>query len=139
MNSKCPRHKRMNRVGRLQAAKYWMSKYEGKSIVRGYSKHFGVNRICAVLELRMLGYEISEDYLEKLKAEELQQQRLAQKRRREKELNLYDSMHQYSDDTFFFISGYTSNGAPYGLTYGELGYESYDFNGQINSEELPFY
>ena len=45
MKSKCPRHKRMNRAERLQAAKHWLPKYEGKSIVRGYSKHFGVTKI----------------------------------------------------------------------------------------------
>ena len=139
MKSKCPRHKRMNRIGRLQAAKHWLPKYEGKNILRGYSKHFGVTKICAVIELRMLGYEISEEYLEKLKADELQKQRLAEKRKQEKEYNLYDSIQQYSDDRFFFIAGYTSNGAPYGLTYDELGRELDDFNNQIYSEELPFH
>ena len=128
----------MNRAGRLQAAKHWLPKYEGKSIVRGYSKHFGVPKICAVIELRMLGYEISEDYLEKLKADELQKPRLAKKRKREKELNLCDSMDQYSDDTFFVISGYASNGTLYSLAYDELSHESDDFNGEIDSEELPF-
>jgi hypothetical protein len=117
MKAKCPRHKRMNRAGRLQAAKYWLPKFEGKSIVSGYSKHFGVTKICAVIELRMLGYEISEEYLEKLIADELQKQSLAEKRKREKEQNFYNSMHPYSDDTFFFISGYTTNGAPYDLTW----------------------
>lgn len=137
MKAKCPRHKRMNRAGRLQAAKYWLTKYEGKSIVRGYSKHFGVTKICAVIELRMLGHEISEKYLEKLKADELQKQRLAEKRKREKELNLSNSMHQYSDDTFYFISGHTSNDILYGLKYDELEHKTNYFNG-IDSEELPF-
>lgn len=117
MKAKCPRHKRMNRAGRLQAAKYWLPKYEGKSIVRGYSKHFGVTKICAVVELRMLGYEISEEYLEKLKADELQKQRLAEERKREKELNLCISMYPYFDDTFFITPGY-------GLLYDDLGHES---------------
>ncbi len=46
----CQRHKRLKREGRLQAAKYWLPKYNGKNIVKGYSKHFGVNIICAVDE-----------------------------------------------------------------------------------------
>lgn len=30
------------------------------------------------------------------------------------------------DDTFFFIAGYTSGGAPYGVTWEEMGMESWD-------------
>ena len=30
------------------------------------------------------------------------------------------------DDTFFFIAGYTSGGAPYGDTWEEMGMESWD-------------
>lgn len=138
MKAKCPRQKRMNRVGRLQAAKCWLPKYDGKSIVRGYSKHFGVTKICAVIELRMLGYEISDEYLDKLKADELQKLRLAEKRKREKELYLSNSMYQYSDDTFYFISDFDSNGVPYCLAYDDLGYESNDFIGEVDSEDLPF-
>jgi hypothetical protein len=138
MKPLCPRHKRLKREGRLQAAKHWLPKYEGKSIVKGYKQAFGVNKICAVLELRMLGYEISGDYLENLKADELLRQKLKEKRMREKGLNLHDSMYQYSDETFYFIAGYTSNGVPYGLTWDELEQESEDLYEQIDSEELPF-
>jgi hypothetical protein len=138
MKTLCPRHKRLKREGRLQAAKHWLPNYEGKSIIKGYSKHFGVNKICAALELRILGYDISEDYLEKLKADELLRQKQKEKRKREKELNLQDDMYQYSDDTFYFIAGYTSNGVPYGLTWDELEHESEDLYEQRDSEELPF-
>ncbi|KJS18768.1 MAG: hypothetical protein VR72_21385 [Clostridiaceae bacterium BRH_c20a] len=138
MKPLCPRHKRLKREGRLQAAKHWLPKYEGKSIVKGYSKHFGVNKICAVLELRMLEYEIPEDYLEKLKADELLQWKLKEKRKREKELNQRDDMFQYSDETFYFIDGNASNGAQYGLTWNELECESEYLYEQIDSEELPF-
>lgn len=30
------------------------------------------------------------------------------------------------DDTFFFIAGYTSGGAPYGLTWEEMGLEPWE-------------
>jgi len=101
MKPLCPRHKRLKREGRLQVAKHWLPKYEGKSIVKGYSKHFGVSKICAVLELRMLGYEISEDYLEKLKEKELLGQKLKDKRKREKKFNRRDDMYKYSDELPF--------------------------------------
>lgn len=38
-------------------------------------------------------------------------------------------MLKWSDDQFFFIAGYTSGGAPYGVTREEMGlypYEEYD-------------
>ena len=69
MKPLCPRHKRLKREGRLQAAKHWLPEYDGKNIVKGYSKHFGVNKLCAALELQMLGYKISPDYLEQFKVE----------------------------------------------------------------------
>lgn len=30
------------------------------------------------------------------------------------------------DDTFFFIAGYTSGGAPYGVTWEEMGLEPWE-------------
>ena len=46
--------KRTKREQRLQAARPWLAKYEGKHIVKGYRKHFGVDIICAITELQML-------------------------------------------------------------------------------------
>ena len=39
-----------------------------------------------------------------------------------------------SDDTFAFIIGYTSGGAPYGVTWEEMGIEEEE----LTDEELPF-
>ena len=50
-----PRHKRLTRQRRLQAAKTWLRSYPGKNIARGYRKHFGVDSLCAIRELRLLG------------------------------------------------------------------------------------
>lgn len=30
------------------------------------------------------------------------------------------------DDTFYYIAGYTSGGAPYGVTWEEMGLEPYE-------------
>ena len=57
-----PRHKRLNRRGRLQAAKAWLRSYPGKNIARGYRKHFGVDSLCAIRELRLLGVAIDPAY-----------------------------------------------------------------------------
>lgn len=115
-----PRHKRLNRQGRLQAAKHWLPKYDGKNIVKGYAKHFGVNLLCAVLELQMLGYEISPTYIDQLKAYEIQRQKLAEQKRLMKELQEQQDMYPDSDETFYYIAGYTSNGVPYGITWDEI-------------------
>lgn len=138
MKSLCPRHKRLKREGRLQAAKHWLPKYDGTNIIKGYSKHFGISKVCSALELRMLGYEISEDYLEQLKADEVRRQKLKEQKKREKELERQDDFFEHSDETFYFIAGYTSNGVPYGLTWDESQREFEEFSEQIDSEELPF-
>ena len=138
MKPLCPRHKRLKREGRLQAAKYWLPKYDGKNIVKGYSKHFGVNIICAVLELRMLGHDISEYYLEQLKDREIQQQQSKERKKRMKEQRHQDDVLEYSDETFYFIAGYTSNDVSYGLTWEEMEHDNEALNGHSYSEELPF-
>src|SRR5699024_9427560 len=69
--SKAPRHKRLKRPQRLQAAVHWIPKYEGKNLVRGYGKHFGVDKLCAVTKLEMLGYSYSKLYKQKLRDDEM--------------------------------------------------------------------
>lgn len=57
-----PRRKRMRRPVRLQAAVKWRAGYGGKNIVRGYARWFGVDLVCAIVELRMLGVAIDTEY-----------------------------------------------------------------------------
>lgn len=38
-----PRVKRMTRQGRLDVGRAWLTKYEGKHVLRSYCKHFAVN------------------------------------------------------------------------------------------------
>ena len=117
--SSTPRHKRMNRASRLQAAPYWIPKYNGSNLVRGYSKHFGVDHLCAVYELEQLGYKISDDYKQQLKQNQLQKQREAEQRKAKKEREMEESLLE-SDENFAFIAGYTTGGIPYGLKWDEL-------------------
>jgi hypothetical protein len=57
-----PRRKRMRRPARLMAAVKWRAGYGGKNIVRGYARWFGVDLICAITELRMLGVAVDPEY-----------------------------------------------------------------------------
>jgi hypothetical protein len=114
-----PRHKRMNQQSRLQAAKHWIPKYEGKNIVRGYWRHFGVSPVGAALELRMLGMEVSDEYIAKLRADEEARRKANERRKQLKKEREQMDMYPDSDETFCFIAGYTSNGVPFGITWEE--------------------
>jgi hypothetical protein len=47
---------------RIQSGKVWINDYQGKNPVQGYSKKYGVDLLCAIKELRIIGIEISEKY-----------------------------------------------------------------------------
>lgn len=68
--SNTPRRKRMKKKGRLQSAKDWIKEYEGKNLVKGYSKWYGIAKLDAVNELKTLGVHIDEEYIKKLKINE---------------------------------------------------------------------
>ncbi|WP_138418198.1 hypothetical protein [Aquibacillus sediminis] len=80
-NSNTPWHKRMDRSRRLQAAPHWIPKYNGKNLVKGNSKHFAVNHLCAVYELEQFGYQISDTYKQNLKQDQLDKQRATERRK----------------------------------------------------------
>lgn len=135
MKKKAPKKKRLKRPERLKSAKYWVKTYSGKRIVYGYAKHFGVDKICAVKELRMIGIEISEQYEKQLihSLDLLRKQKQLKKEQQAEALKTFD-------DGFAFIAGYTSWGFPYGITYFEM--EENEANSTpINhkwDDDLPF-
>jgi len=127
---KGPRRKRMTREARLSCAKDtgWIDKYEGKRIVKGYRKWFGVDSLCAIVELRLLGVAISDDYETSVRNSIPSAAEARKKRRTEKKRDEFEE-YPDSDETFAFIAGYTPAGLPYGTTWEELedgGSESYN-------------
>ena len=125
--SNTPRRKSFKRPQRLESAKTWISTYEGKKIVQGYAKCYGVDLLCAITELQMLGHKFSDDYINRVKTSLENQRRAKEEKKREKELvNISESCID-RDNTFYFIAGYTSGGAPYGLTWEEMGLEPWTF------------
>jgi hypothetical protein len=129
-----PRCKRMKRPARLQSAKNWLPKYEGKSLIRGYSRHFGVSCLCAALELRMLGYDISDERIEQYKKEEEAKHRkalLAKQKRMEQELENYPVE---SNEWFSYIAGYTAGRAAYGVEWEDL-WEGYEYLKSTNTDK----
>ncbi len=122
-----PRCERMSRQSRLDSARHWLAKYEGKNVLRGYRKHYGVDLLCAVKELQILGVKLDPVYVNRLKSEDLlrHEQRQAAKERKKRELP--GEIYKDSDATFAFIVGYTSWGFPYGITWEEAGMKPADF------------
>ncbi len=119
---KCKRKKKrtMKRVDRLASAVEWIKKYEGNNIVRGYSKKFKVDLLCAVVDLELTGYKVDSKYKKQLEQSRVDLQRQREKKKRKKE----EQFDMDSDDTFAFIAGYTSGGFPYGVTWDEMDSES---------------
>lgn len=77
-----PRFKRMNRKRRLQSAKHWLKKYNGKNVARGYRKHYGVDMLCAIKGLQMLGVKLDPAYVEQVR-HSVQVQAMARRKRKE--------------------------------------------------------
>ena len=120
---------------RLDKAKKWLETYIGDNILKAYRKKFAVGRLDAIKELQILGLEFSSDVIQKEKqAVEAHQQNIRNrkaKRRADRSVeNSSVDLSTHSDDNFFFIAGYTSGGAPYGVTWQEMGLEPYEGYGE---------
>ena len=111
-------HKQLRRTQRLSRGKNWLSSYQGEDIIEDYRKRYGVDLLCAVVELRMLGANISEDYEYQLRQDE-ERKRLSKKKGGSQEEEEF--LDGFSDENFAFIAGYTSGGVPFGLTHEEAG------------------
>jgi len=118
--SHTPKRKRLTRKARLSSAISWIKKYDGRNIISGYAKWYGVDKISAINELKTLGVSIHLD-LEK-QIVESHKSRIEQKRIiREKRKNIETFIQSSdSDENFAFIAGYTSGGFPYGITHEEF-------------------
>lgn len=117
--SNVSRRKRLKREQRLESAKSWLPTYEGKNVFRGYRKRYGVDWPTALRELEMLGVEVSPAYREQV-LRTVQEQAEAKKRKRlERAAELESALGIEQDDYFAYIIGYTSGGAPYGITWEE--------------------
>lgn len=133
-----PRRKRMKREARLHSAAIWIKTYTGKSLVRGYMKWYAVDEICALTELKILGVDISDNHLQQLKKKAENKAFHRQKMKEKKKLEDLKSLYEDSDDTFYFIAGYTSWGFPYGVTWEEIGEIPPWLDNESEENEIPF-
>ncbi|MBF0197871.1 MAG: hypothetical protein HQL32_09180 [Planctomycetes bacterium] len=140
-----PKRLRMKREGRLASAKTtFLPEYKGKNIVKGYKNWYGVDLLCAITELKMLGCEISEDYENNVK-KTIENQRIAKEKRKKKQEHEEEELPTWQDENFFYIAGHTSGGFPYGVTWEEARekklIDSTEYSGEEDQEmdeDMPF-
>lgn len=108
---------------RLKKARQWVLTYNGtpKHMARNYRKRFHVDITTAISDLKAIGVEFTQEYLDAVKASEAE--RIRQKHLKEQQEQ--PVFNKFQDDRFAFIAGYTDGGAPYGITWEELGLEPY--------------
>jgi len=114
------------REKRLRRAKKWIEQYTGEHIVKAYKKRFGVDQLCAMAELKMLGIDLDRDYVERATAAEMIRREQLAEKKREREEQEWIAKHADQRDQFFYIAGYTSGGTPYGVTWDEMGLEPWE-------------
>jgi len=117
--------KTQHREARLRKALLWAPAYKGAHIVRVYRKKYGVDPSCAINELEEIG-AITPEKAANLRAGEAARLENLRREREQKQEQAFHDRWPDSDDTFFFIAGYTSGGAPYGVTWAEMGMEPYE-------------
>ena len=120
---------------RLEKARKWLASYSGDDVVKAYRKKFATERMQTVSELQLLGVTITDEQIarEKRAVEARIQQEKAKKAKRRAKRKAAKAakadtpmFHTDQDDRFFFIAGYTSGGAPYGVTWDEMGLEPWE-------------
>ena len=125
--------KAMKFADRKAKAEKWVAEYDGTAyggdIIKAYRKKFAVDRIKAVAELQLLGISLTQEQIDREKAaveayqdiqraKKVKRKRLREQRKRQKN-DIVDYAEQ--DGTFYYIAGYTSGGAPYGIIWEEMG------------------
>ena len=97
-------------------------------MLKHYKERFKVDTICALRDLREIGVEFTQEYLDAVKRSEEERIRQKYLKAEKKKQKMYELLYSDSDDYFAFIAGYTGGGAAYGLTWEEVGIDP----------ELPF-
>ena len=115
-------NKKARHDARIRMARQWFAAYKGtgKHIVHAYREKFKVDVTVALNDLGEIGALTPEQVSMKRQAEG---KRIEHLRLEKEERELQDFYDRFPDsnDQFFYIAGYTSGGAPYGVTWEEMG------------------
>ena len=111
---------------RIRKARQWLTTYEGipKKIIKHYRERFHLDTMTAIRDLQEIGVEFTQEYLDAVKRSE--EERIRQKHAREAARKQVELAEEYADcdGRFAYIAGYTDGGAPFGLTWEEVGIDS---------------
>lgn len=113
------RRKQFKREQRLQSARNWLASYQGNKIVKDYRRRYGVAWDIAFVELEVLGVPIDPGYKEHVLNAAASEAAARRHKKAERQAEQHQLLDFESDDHFAFIVGYTSGGAPYGVTWEE--------------------
>ena len=128
--------KAMKFAERKAKAEKWVAEYDGTpyggDIIKAYRKKFAVDRMKAVAELQMLGVSLTKEQIDREKAavkayQDMQRAKKAKRKKLREQKSMQKDIplfHEDQDETFYYIAGYTSGGAPYGITWEEMGLKS---------------
>jgi hypothetical protein len=112
------------RKERMKQARGWLNAYKGEDVVAAYRKKFRVDVFCAIRELQEIGHKFEDGYAASaLRTEQARIQRIQREKEKKQTGEVFND---WQDDNFFFIAGYTSGGAPYGVQWWEMGLEPWE-------------
>jgi hypothetical protein len=114
----------LKKESRIAKARSWLPTYEGTKVVRAYRKKFHVDVVCAARELQEIGYEFEPGYVDNLLRSEAG--RIEALKRKREEKKMAEEYNEDQDDRFYYIAGYTSGGAPYGVTWEKMGLKPWE-------------
>ena len=126
-------NKKARHDARIRLARKWFSAYEGTGdhIVHAYRQIFKVDVTVALNDLGEIGALTPEQLTVKRQAEAIRQECL-RREKEERELQAFYDRFPDSSDEFFFIAGYTSGGAPYGVTWEQMGLSPWEKPDDLN-------
>jgi hypothetical protein len=108
----------LTRKSRLRRARKWLAEYAGDNFFNDYRDRYGLDKFCAAIELKQLGVE--HPRVEQLCAHfEARRERRKLRRAEERVARLTEPELPDQDENFAFIAGYTSGGAPFGVSWDE--------------------
>ncbi len=120
-------NKQKRHSARIRMARQWFAAYEGtgKHIVHAYREKFKVDVLTALNDLGEIGALTPEQVSMKRQAEEKRIEHLWLEKEERELQDFYDRFPD-SNDQFFFIAGYTPGGAPYGVTWEQMGLDPWE-------------
>lgn len=100
-----------------------INKDESVNMIRSYRKKFKLDGLKAIDELQSLGVQLTLEEIEKEKRrlKKHEERQIKKKNRNHQEMEAIEQ-----NEYFYYIAGYTSGGAAYGITWEEMGLEPFE-------------